>query len=120
MEEKRRRPRVDSLNIVAYACLDEQGNVVIQGMGRTLNVSELGILLETYDRLEYEYVVIFDIGIEDEVVDLKGRIVHSKANNDNKFETGIEYTEVAPECLDILRRFIEAFHEYNIKQGSAP
>jgi c-di-GMP-binding flagellar brake protein YcgR len=111
MEEKRRHPRVDSLNLIAYACLDEQGNVAMRGMGRTLNVSELGILLETHDRLESEYAVIFDIGIEDEVVDIKGRIVHSKANQNNKFETGIEYTEIDPESLDKLRRFIEAFHE---------
>ncbi len=110
MEEKRRSPRVDSLNLIAYACLDENGNVANQGMGRTLNVSESGILLESRDQLDSEYVLIVDIGIEDDVVDLKGRVVHSKVNKGNNHETGIEFTEIAREDLAKLRRFIELFH----------
>ena len=110
MEERRRRPRIDSLNLVAYACLDQEGNVVQRGMGRTLNISELGILLETYHRLETDFVMIIDIGIEEDLVDLKGRVVHFRINHENRYETGIEFTEIDEESLEILKSYIEHFN----------
>ena len=45
-KEKRKHYRVDSLNLLSYTCQDEEGNLVKHGMGRTLNVSESGILLK--------------------------------------------------------------------------
>ena len=111
MKERRRRPRIDSLNLVAYACLDEQENVVQRGMGRTLNISELGILLETYHPLETKYVLLIDIGIEDDLVDLKGRVVHFRVNEEKRNETGIEFSEVDEGSVEKLRRYIEHFYE---------
>ena len=49
--EKRKHPRVNALNL-SYICLDEDQQVIKQGMGRTLNVSESGILLETHFPIE--------------------------------------------------------------------
>ena len=42
--DKRRHTRYESLNL-SYVCLDENDNIIKQGMGRTLNISESGILL---------------------------------------------------------------------------
>jgi hypothetical protein len=41
-QEKRKHARFNSLNL-SYVCLDENNQVIKQGMGRTLNVSESGI-----------------------------------------------------------------------------
>jgi hypothetical protein len=46
-ENKRKHERIQSLNL-SYICLDEDANIIKQGMGRTLNISESGILLETH------------------------------------------------------------------------
>jgi hypothetical protein len=109
MNEKRRRSRIDSLHLISYACLDENDEIISQGMGRTLNISELGILLETYFELDSKSVLLIDIGIKDDVVDLKGRVVHTKMNEEKKHETGIEFTEINDNSLMILKRFIEEF-----------
>ena len=42
--EKRKYPRVDSLNL-SYVCIDNYGEIVYEGMGRTLNVSENGMFI---------------------------------------------------------------------------
>ncbi|MFO8083494.1 MAG: hypothetical protein R6U27_04145 [Desulfobacterales bacterium] len=57
-KERRRYPRIESLNLMAYACMDENDNVINQGMGRTLNVSQKGLLLETYHPLDCENVLL--------------------------------------------------------------
>ena len=53
-EDKRKNQRIDSHNLLTYSCLDKNGAVITQGMGRTLDVSEGGILLETQAKLDPE------------------------------------------------------------------
>ena len=115
MKEKRRRPRIESINLIAYACLDENDNVVNQGMGRTLNVSELGILIETYFELDSQNILLIDIGIGDDLVDIKGRVVHSNANDDKKYESGIEFISIDEDSLAKLKKYIEAFNKMREK-----
>ncbi len=110
-KEKRRHPRVESLNLMAYVCKDNDGNVTAQGMGRTLNVSEVGVLLETYYPIECEDLLLMDIGLKEELVDLKGRVIHSKINREGKNETGIDFVDVDGKSLMILKKYIEAFRK---------
>ena len=44
--DNRKHPRFDSGNLLSYVCLDNQNKIVQQGMGKTIDVSEGGILLE--------------------------------------------------------------------------
>jgi c-di-GMP-binding flagellar brake protein YcgR len=109
--EKRRHPRIKSLNLIAYACMDENGNVINQGMGRTLNVSETGLLLETVYPLDCEDVMLMGVGIQDELIDIRGRLVHAGVNNDGKHESGIEFIEIDNRSINILKQYIEMFHK---------
>ena len=108
-EEKRLHPRFDALNLIAYDCVDESGQVVMRGMGRTLNVSEGGILLETHIQIEQQYDALLSIGLENDLIDIKGKIVFSKPGKVDKFEAGIKFLEIGATELDILKLYIKAF-----------
>ena len=66
-EEKRKHSRIDSLNLLNYVFSDELGGGLTQGMGRTLNVSESGILLETHSPIDIHSVISLTIGFEEDV-----------------------------------------------------
>jgi len=108
-KEKRRHYRVDSQNLLNYACYDENGHVVKQGMGRTLNVSETGILLETHIPIDSQYVVGLTIGFEENLINIKGKVVYTKAGKDGKFESGIQFMESDSDTNALLKKFITAF-----------
>lgn len=110
-ENKRRHERYDSLNLISYVCLDSDGKEWTQGMGRTLNISETGLQLETHEPIESKYVVLLSIGIEDDLVDIRGKVVYCNRGMENKFESGIEFLEVPPEAYTILKRYINEFHK---------
>ena len=113
---KRKYPRFGSLNILAYVCIDENKNIVKQGMGRTLNVSEGGILLETHIPIDPQYTVSLTIGLEDDLMtDINGKVVHSKAGEAGRFESGIEFQEIDEAKLIILKKYIKAFEEQKNK-----
>ncbi|MFC1895089.1 PilZ domain-containing protein [Thermodesulfobacteriota bacterium] len=108
-DEKERAARFDSLNLLHYACFDEEGQQVCQGMGRTLNVSETGILLETYAPVEDESPVTVSIGLEDDLVELKGKIMYCREVEQGKYKAGIHFTEPLEKEMQILRQYIGFF-----------
>ncbi|MBL7179392.1 MAG: PilZ domain-containing protein [Pseudomonadota bacterium] len=108
-EDKRLHPRIQALNLISYDCLDEAGQVIMQGMGRTLNISEGGILLETHVQIEPQSDVLLSIGLEDDLIEIKGKVVTSKPGKEDKFESGIQLLEVGEADLVVLKLYIKAF-----------
>ncbi len=108
--DKRRQERYDSLNLLSYVCLDADGKEWKQGMGRTLNISETGLKLETHEPIETQYVVLLSIGFGDDVIDIKGQVVYcNRGENSGRFESGIQFEDIDPESMAMLRQFIHAF-----------
>jgi hypothetical protein len=108
--ERRKHSRIKALNLISYSCIDETGQVIAQGMGRTLNVSEDGILLETHVSIDPKYTVALAIGLEDELLNIKGRVAFSMAGSEDRFEAGIDFIETDEAELDILKKYINAFN----------
>jgi len=111
INEKRHRPRVNALNLISYSCIDATESVVAQGMGRTLNVSEDGILLETHVSIDQKYAIELAIGLEDELINIQGSIIYSTPGKDEKFEAGIEFVETDETTIEILKKYIKVFSE---------
>lgn len=109
-QEKRKHARISSLNL-SYVCLDENDQIVKQGMGRSLNVSESGILLETHFPIDDRHIVILTLGLEENLVDIKGRPVHTRTNDEGKYEVGIEFLETDAKARKALKKFIGAFQK---------
>lgn len=107
--EQRKSPRVESPNLLTYVCLDRDHNMVGQGMGRTLNVSEGGILLETHIAIDPEYVVLLDIAMEDDLMQFKGKIAHIKKREDGKFESGVAFIDLNEEKTQFLKQYVAIF-----------
>jgi c-di-GMP-binding flagellar brake protein YcgR len=108
-KDKRKFIRISSLNL-SYVLVDgNQEDADRQTMGRTLNVSEAGIRLETNLPVEIGRQMMVSIGLEEELVDIRGRVVHSKQNDEGHYELGVEFLEKDAPTSDILKKFIKAF-----------
>lgn len=115
-EEKRKHSRIDSLHLLNYIFTDESGGGSTQGMGRTLNVSESGILLETHAPIEIDSIISLTIGFEEDVVDIRGRVVYTKVNDKKMNESGIEFFEIDEPAEMILNKYITAFNARHATQ----
>jgi hypothetical protein len=111
-QEKRKHARISSLNL-SYVCLDENDQIIKQGMGRSLNVSESGILLETHFPIDDRHIVTLTLGLEEDLVDIKGRPVHTRINDAGKYEVGIEFLKSDAKTRKALKKFIETTKKKN-------
>ena len=106
-QERRKSGRIDSLNL-SYVLIDgDENEAQRQTMGRTLNVSEDGIRLETHIAVATGTLILVSIGLEDEVIDIKGRAIYCTKNESGKFELGIEFIDLDSEAGKILKTFKE-------------
>jgi c-di-GMP-binding flagellar brake protein YcgR len=90
-KERRKYPRVETANSVSYVCIDEEGQQIEPGMGKTVNISRGGMLLETPKLIESEYILVATVDLEGKVIEIKGKVIHSTAVDSGWFRTGIQF-----------------------------
>lgn len=112
-EELRKHPRIDSLNL-SYLCVDDSGTIIAQNMGRTLNVSETGICLETYFKIQANCHILLTIALEDELVEVKGKVAYCRPGKDEQFETGVEFTEMDDKTAATYNKYVKFFQEQQL------
>ena len=108
-KNSRKHERIDSQNLL-YLCVKENGDVIQQGMGKTLNVSESGIRLETHFPMDSNLIVWMTIGFEDDVVDIKGKIENYIVKQ-NTYEFGIRFLDMDQRSRSILHEYVKLFHK---------
>jgi hypothetical protein len=109
---ERRYVRKESLNLLDYVLVDEKGEIVTRAMGRTLNISAKGILLETHIQFEPGQVLLITVGLEEDLVDIKGLVKHAEMRDDNTFSAGIEFLEFDGEGSRVLHNYLDAFEAF--------
>jgi c-di-GMP-binding flagellar brake protein YcgR len=106
--EQRKTVRINSLNL-SYIGIDENNVTVKQAMGRTLNVSANGILMETHFPIDSKQMVSLSLALEDDLINLKGEVVYSRPGENDRYETGIKFIEVDEASQLTLKKYIQAF-----------
>lgn len=110
--EQRKFERADALNFLAYSCVDEKnGENKQQGIGRTLNISEGGVLLETDRPLDSTQTILLTIALKDKVIDVKGKILWCKESAVGIFMSGIEFYGMEQDASPILNQYLELFYK---------
>ncbi len=109
--EKREHERISTLNLLSYSCLDENSNHLDQGMGRTLDISQGGILMETHIRVECKYIVFMAMGFEEELIDIKGEVVYCREGVPGMFESGVRFLETNEKMNQIIKELVRVFEE---------
>ena len=116
---QRKHERVDSLNLLSYFCENDRQEVIAQGMGRTLNVSEGGILLETHVQIEDQSTVFLSIGFQDDVTEVMGKVIYSKKGDNDRWRSGIEFVAPDKNSQRSIKKYIDAFtrHQKTVEKG---
>jgi len=105
--DQREHERIGSLNL-SYVYVDENGTPVREGMGRTLNVSESGILLETIFYIAPGNFLLLNVAVGEELLDLKGRVVHCRKNAAGRYQAGVEFSDVENMSAADLKQIVQS------------
>lgn len=110
--ENRKYIRLDSLHLLDYLIVDREGRQTTYSMGRTLDVSEHGMKLEVNHTVNSGDTLLITVGIENDLVDLTGEVIHCKKNN-KLYVLGIEFSDISDKGMKILKKYIVAFKKHS-------
>lgn len=89
--------------------MDDIGNQTKEGRGKSINISQGGILIETRDPFEWQDIIRLFIDIEDESVNIKGKVVYCNAANFGKFRTGIQFLETNEKIISFVEGLLKTY-----------
>lgn len=117
IRERRSISRYDSINLISFVLSDEDNKELRQGMGRTLNISERGIMLETRIPMERQSPISLTIALEEELMDIDGRIAFCNEMGGGVYETGVQFNNPDEEKRRFIRHYIVIFKEQEDSKG---
>ena len=89
--ERRKHRRIKTQNLISHFSFDEAGKFVSEGLGRALDISKSGILLETPYPIESELLSLMAVDLEDNPFEIVGRLMYSKNSSTGMYLSGIAF-----------------------------
>jgi hypothetical protein len=105
-KENRKHVRVDSINLLNYEYFGEDREKESQGMGRSLNLSEAGLLLETASPLRENLELSINIGLKEEILSINGRVIYSESGGMGLSKSGVHFENVGLNEFQALKSHI--------------
>jgi hypothetical protein len=100
----REYPRVNRMKLTAVERFGELGELAEETIGRTLNISESGMLLEMVKPLPLLSKVALSVGFGDAVLHMEGEVVHLRKNEEGRIETGIHFAGITDKDRKLIRK----------------
>jgi hypothetical protein len=107
---QRQYARVKTGNLISYACIDAQGTVIKQGMGKALDISQNGLMLESGCPIESEYISLLSADPDDRLVNIVGKVAYMRRGRSGSYKIGIRFTGSHEENVQFATSLIKTFH----------
>ena len=108
--DRRRYERVEARNPISYESIEKDGEIVFNSMGRTLNVSRSGIMIEIAHLIKAEYVSLSTIDLEDNLIKIKGQLIYCRRTESGLYQAGIRFIASEIEKAEFAVQLIRLHH----------
>lgn len=105
-KDLRKHIRILALNLVSYTRFDHEGQLEETSLGRTLDISRGGMQLEVENRYPLSSEFEIRLQIYEDIIILRGKVVHVEELRNGSMGLGIKFTKVAPEVREIIDQFL--------------
>ncbi len=92
-DEPRQAIRVSRLFLTSYVNLDEKGPKTPVSVGRTLNVSMIGVGMEVFQEIEVGSIMDMEFDVKGSLLTVMGKVIHVHAEDGGGFVIGVEFDE---------------------------
>ncbi len=102
MNERRSCPRVKKLFLVSYIGKEGGRQSTPVSLGRTLDISQAGVNLEIFQRIDSGAEMELEIGIKETTIGVHGTVTRSKKTDDAVYTLGIRFRDALTNLPDDL------------------
>jgi hypothetical protein len=108
--DRRKHTRVETRNLISHESISKEGQIVSRSMGKALNVSRSGILLETPYLIEADNVTLVTVDLENNLIEMSGKLIYCRETDTGMFQAGINFTGSEDEKAQFAVKLIKLYH----------
>jgi hypothetical protein len=112
---RRKHPRIQTRNLISHLSFDEHGNPISQGLGKAVDISKGGILLETPHPIESGLISLIAVGLDNKFIEIKGELVYSKRTDSGMYHSGIKFVGTD---VQVIKFVVALIKEYNYRKNN--
>jgi len=113
--DRRKFPRTKTRNLIAHISFDQNGKMISQGLGKALDLSKGGLLLETPYPIEPGLLSLMAVDKDNMLFEIKGDLVYCKKLDSGKYQAGIKFKGSELQVRNFVKRLI---NEYNFRKNT--
>jgi hypothetical protein len=100
--ERRRYPRINSLNLISYIQREQGAQKSGVSMARTIDISPAGVGLEVYQPINAGSFVEIEIAVKENIFSVEGKVVYSRNLPNGNFSIGIMFKKLESKLIKEL------------------
>ena len=108
--ERRKNTRVETSNHILYESMDNEGQMVSRSMGKAINISRSGIMLETPDPIEAVNVTLVTVDLENNLIEMTGRLIYCRETDSGMYQAGFSFIGSDKEMAKFAVTLIKLYH----------
>ena len=112
-KDRRTYPRVETNNLVAYVSFDPAGNEIEERMARALNVSPVGILIETPRELKSDRIRITAFDLDGKLIEIQGKVVHCRQIDQGNYQIGVSFEGTPEQNTRFTMSLISVYQDHH-------
>ena len=107
--DRRKHKRIKTRNLISYLSYDKTGQLIYQGLGKALDISEGGMLLETLDPIESGLISLTATDVDNNLIEIDGNAENCKESSSGKYLSGIAFigtdTQVTLFVTELIKQY---------------
>ena len=110
MVDRRKYPRVNTINLISHVTIDETGRCVFKGMSRALDISRGGILLETAYPIESACFSMMTVDMDNNLIEMKGELIYCSKSDTAMYHSGIKFIGTDEQVAKFVTQIIKVYN----------
>jgi c-di-GMP-binding flagellar brake protein YcgR len=101
-DKEREAPRVNRLFLTSYVNREGEEQKTPVSIGRTLDISATGAGMEVYQDLQVGSVMDLEFDLQNCLLTVQGKVVHSRRESDGHHVIGIRFDEFQERLAELI------------------
>jgi hypothetical protein len=110
MAERRKFPRTKTRNLIAHISIDRDGTMLSQGLGKALDISKGGMLLETLFPVEKGLLSLMAVDKDNRLFEMPAELVYCKRSPSGMYHSGVKFIGTDSQVTCSITKLIKEYH----------
>ena len=109
--DRRKHQRIKTQNLISHISFDKTGKRKSEGIGKALDISKGGMLLETPYPIIPGLLSLMAVDLKDNLFETKGRLIYSRKASSGMYLSGIAFIGNDEQSVNFVIRLVKE-HKY--------